>query len=227
MKIYQFVIAGLFVAGCAKPVKSDLVNAPPPALQSGWVTRETRGALTLAAPGDWILSRSHVSSLGGVNLQDLQGSMANATQNSSSDAPSTTAAAEPPDAVDSGDLDDQNSNSEVLVLYDKNVKPIPGEVMTRMFVKKTAASGSLDDMAKHFAKDMNGNAIKVNLPIGPAETWKGDTTTRGGDVISDVGYLLINGEEAYEFVFETSNHEANLDEVADPIMQTVRLKPGK
>jgi hypothetical protein len=224
---YYFLVAVLTVAGCAKPVKSDLISAPVPALQSGWTQRDTRGALTLAAPSDWILSRNHVSTLG-LSVQDLQGSLATANQNATSDSQSPAAApAAPPDTVDDSDLENQNSKSEVLVLYSKNVKPIPGEEMTRMYVKKVSVSGTADAMAKHFAGDMNGTATKISLPIGSAQTWKGDTTTRGGDVISDIGYLIVNGDEAYEFVFETSNHEGNIDQVADSIMQTVRLKPAK
>ena len=218
------------LCGCAKPIKSDLVAAPPPKLEAGWISHDTRGALTVAAPDNWILSRSALSQ-SGLNLQEMPATMAGTSQNSTSEseaapaAPATSAA--PPDAVDPGDVDAQNSKGVVLELYDKNVKPIPGEVTTRLYVEKDGASGSLEESAKKFAKDFKATPSKVNLPVGPAETFKSEDTSKGGDVVTDVCYVIDNGSESYKFVFETSNHAGNIEHDAPLIMDTVRLKGNR
>lgn len=217
----KFVILRLLTAiGCSKPVPSSLVQASAPTLAPGWVHHETSGSLSLAAPDHWILSKSHVGQVG-INTQNLERSLNSAVQSSASEeqiAPPTQAKVT--DAVDSEDLENQRGNGEVLLLYDSSIKPIPGEVMTRLVVRKEPASGTLEEIIN----TLRDNLRPVKLPIGPAAMSTNDDTTRGGDVITDVRYIVVDGSDLYTFLFETSNHEGNVNQEADPIMQTVRLK---
>ncbi|HEY3783335.1 MAG TPA: hypothetical protein VGL56_19820 [Fimbriimonadaceae bacterium] len=219
----QFVALSLAAAlciGCSKkPVVSLLHSAPAPKLDPGWVTHDSAG-FSIAAPSDWTLSLTKLT-IGSIGLQNLD--LSN-TPSTSDSAPPTSR--ELPEQVDPSDADRQKKEGILLELYNKNVKPIPGEKMTRFYVTSKQSSASLDELAKAVKSEFLAQTITpTDLPIGKVDMITANNQTRGGDTITDIVYVVPNGETVYEVVFETTNHEGPIEQAAPEIMNTLRMKP--
>lgn len=195
-------------AGCKHGPKTVLHSAPLE-LKEGWKNHDTKAGFSIAGPYNWTLNPP--SSIPPISL--------------GSD-PNQPEPPEAPDVLSPQEQSRQEANGILLKLYDKNVRPTPGEAPTCMWVKKIDSSGSLADTADDVKHGLGSDVevTNVNLPIGPATELKKVTKTPGGDELTDIVFVLVNGDDAFKFVFEATNNDEPITTVAQPMMETVRFK---
>lgn len=118
-----------------------------------------------------------------------------------------------------------------LTLYNQGVRPVVGEPMSRYFVKKKAEMGnlSLDRAAKLTRDELIGEdaGTKVTLPIGDAMRFNVREETRDGGVLSQVVYVLVNGNERWTVRFVTREDPSMFKDIHEPVLQTLRIRPAK
>src|SRR5947209_4279950 len=103
--------------GCKSGPMTTLHSAPEPKVDAGWKTHSVPGEFSLAASDQWTVNLRAVVMSG---LPSLSG---------------TDPVSNVPEEVDPSDAERQKQAGELLVLYFKGAKPIPGEALTRLFVK--------------------------------------------------------------------------------------------
>lgn len=116
-----------------------------------------------------------------------------------------------------------------LRLYDNSVRALPAETPTQLTVKVTQEGGlNFETEAKNLFNKLNVDKktqSKVELPVGAAQEFVTETTNRIGDVVHQILYLLVDGENRYVFTFISTNDASTIRQVARPIMETFRPKP--
>ena len=194
--------------GCKHATAAKLQNAPL-TLQPGWRNHDsTKAPFSMAGPPNWRLtppSLMPTASIGG----EATG----------------VEPKEPPDVITPEEQSAQDAHEVLLKLYDNNVRALPGETPTVVYVKKIDSAGSLEDTAQDVKKGLGSDVevTPVSLPIGPSVKLKKLTKTPGGDDLLDIVYVLVNGDDAYKFVFESTNNP-DIATSAQPMMETVRFK---
>lgn len=102
------------------------------------------------------------------------------------------------------------------------------ESMTQISVKKLRNVGaiSLDDAANAAKEGMPGGVrvVKVTLPIGEARIAKSSFQNRIGDEQTEIIYVLLDGGDEYLVRFAATNGKEQIEPIADPVMQTLRIK---
>jgi len=202
-------LAALAIAGCKHGSAPKYTNAPLK-LPDAWKNHDsTKANFSMAGPPNWKLMPASAMpqiSLGG----DATG----------------VEPPEPPDVISPAEQERQDKNGVLLKLYDNNVRALPGEAPTAVFVKKIDSSGTLEDTAQDVKHDLGSDTemTPVSLPIGNAVKLKKTTKTVGGDEVTDIVYVLVNGDDAYKFVFEATNNFDSITRDSQPMMETVRFK---
>lgn len=202
-------VVGVAVLGCKGGPKTTLHAAAPPKLADGWKTHETNAGFSMAGPYNWTLNPP--SALPPISL--------------GSD-PGAPAPAEPPDVLSPEEEQRREGQGILLELFDKDVRLTPGETPTRLIVKKQDSSGTLAETSEDVKKSLGSDVVvtNVNLPIGPATKFEKKFKTIGGDELTNIVYLLVNGDSAYRFTFEATNNPEPIQSAAQPMMETVRFK---
>ena len=110
-----------------------------------------------------------------------------------------------------------------------NGKGTIGENMTQIYVKKIPNSGKndLDSAMKDAEGGMSGSATVTNitLPIGEARKAEADYQNRIGDEQTEIKYVLLDNGDEYIVDFQATNGKEQIEPIADPVMQTLRIKP--
>src|SRR5205823_6063481 len=211
MRSIALAFTALFICaqiGCKHTTAAKLQNAPL-TLQPGWKNHESKAGFSMAGPPNWKLmppSAMPAITLGG----DATG----------------VEPVEPPDVISPQEQAVQDSHNVLFKLYDNNVRALPGEAPTAVLVKKVDPSGTLEDTAQDVKHGLGSDVelTPVSLPIGPAVQLKKLFKTAGGDEVTNLVYVLVNGEDAYKFVFEATNNAEPITSMAKPMMETVRFK---
>jgi len=118
-----------------------------------------------------------------------------------------------------------------LVWAWQNGRAPAGEERTQMSVKKIPAPGSdLDQIGKEARVGMGGSATnatteKINLPIGPAMKVTTDFQNRIGDQVTEIRYLLLDGNDEYIVRFYAENGKEQIQPISDSVMETLRITP--
>jgi len=110
-----------------------------------------------------------------------------------------------------------------------NGKGTIGERTTQISVKKIPDSGesNLDSAVNAAKAGMPGpvTVTNITLPIGEARKAEADAQDRIGDEQTEIKYVLLDGGDEYIVDFEATNAKEQIDLIADPVMQTFRVKP--
>jgi hypothetical protein len=126
-------------------------------------------------------------------------------------------------------LADLKAKGIVIQVIDGS-RPIPGEERTRYYVKVVDHGGncSLDDAVNDEKEAISGAVVQnIQLPIGKAAKFTSDTKTIGGDEVTRVSYVVVDGHNAYSLRFISTNNPGIIQRVADQVAQTWRIQPTK
>jgi len=108
-------------------------------------------------------------------------------------------------------------------------KPIPGEARTQYRVKREKKGPmSLEDAtaAEKGQQIGAGAPTYVELPIGKAGYLHVTDNLKDGGVVTKIIYIVCNGEDVYTISFITENAASTIESIADPVIQTLRIKPA-
>ncbi len=205
-----FLLCSLALMGCAKKEVTKLKAAPDPVVQQGWVVHRVDSAgFTLAAPDNWEFPKEGVG-LDAQTLQNLGNPAVGAGM--SSGQTSSTAGAD-------------------LFLADRNVRPIPGEPLTSITVKRTVKSGGAnltqeaDDFASQYVRVKAKETL--DMPIGQIVEIEAVQGTKGGDTYRHIDYVMVNGEDVYTVRFVSAMSLDAIKAIARPVIETFRVhKPA-
>ncbi|MES1228238.1 MAG: hypothetical protein ABUL72_06165, partial [Armatimonadota bacterium] len=86
---------------------------------------------------------------------------------------------------------------------------------------------SLDAAVEAAKEGMPGGVEvqKVTLPIGEARLAKSSYQNRIGDEQTEIKYVLLDNGDEYIVRFKATNNKDAIEPIADPVMQTLRIKP--
>lgn len=224
MRALLMIALALSLLACGKGEPAPrLRQADPPVLSGGWTSWD-RPAFTIAAPDNWSpyrrrRMRQEPPSELGAGGDALPPELNNALE-------SFDAAAQ---EEDEADIQKLASEGIPLRLYDNSVRALPAETPTQLTVKVTKEGGlKFETEAMNLFNKLNVDKkaqAKVALPIGTAQEYVTETTNRIGDVVHQILYLVIDGENRYVFTFISTNNQSAITNVARPIMETLRIKP--
>lgn len=108
-------------------------------------------------------------------------------------------------------------------------RPIPGEERTRYNVKREKKGPmKLEDAAEEAKGDLigEGKPTPVDLPIGKAIRYDATEERKDGGVVTKIVYIVCNGEDVYTISFVTESNASVIQQIAEPVIQTLRIKPA-
>jgi len=229
MTRFAFALAlplAVMLIGCSKVENPALKSLPNASIPQGWKYFIGEGGFTLAAPANWTTDpNAYMLSTMGLddepsvppeNLGPGMKALAEQTEKNLNE--------------EKARLDEKHKEQGIgLMLYDKGTRPIPGEERTRIYVRVRDAKGALTEEANDVKKGMSDgkNAVEektVTLPIGTAVALRGNVTTVGGDVVTDIIYVLVSKDKTYLINFTSTNSSERISSVSNPIMQTFRIQ---
>jgi hypothetical protein len=118
----------------------------------------------------------------------------------------------------------------IISVVDRQTRPIPGEQRTRYVVKRREmdAGVTLEQAADAVKTDLAGKEApkKVTLPIGPAIRYDAAANQRDGSTVTKIMYVVVDGANAYTVTFTTQGAPTAISSIAEPVMQTLRIKPS-
>ena len=219
-----FLLLGL--AGCKHAVAPALKDVPPPTLgNSGWTTAfDKESGVSLALPPGWRVG--------------VPKTFDPASMMGSAGAGDVAAAAGPAQEMGTelAKMDADQERKQLAKLREKeNIvlhcvdgsKPTPAEEPTRIYVKKLKDAGyaTLDDAALAEKQDAHRSmeVTTVDLPVGKAARLKAQGQNRIGDVECHVGYVFLDGPDAYVLRFASTNNPEAILSVEKNVAQSFRL----
>lgn len=223
----------LALAACAKPAV-HVIDAPAATLPSGWtVAKDDTGAISVGVASGW--HEGVDTTLGGSGIDMAQG-IAGSQSNQSLDPSNPAGQLANPMAAD--DAEEQakakaelKAKGVVIQIIDGS-KPIPGEARTRYYVKVDNHDGnvSLDkavDEEMDFLQGLGAsNPVKLALPIGPAYMINADRKTMGGDQLTRISYVVVDGKKSYHLRFVATNNPTSIQQIAADVAKSLRIKPS-
>ena len=251
VKLFPVVLLSLLVLACNKSA-AHLHEAPPPILEPSWSTLQSGDStVSIGVPQSFHNALDRPPALLPAMSTD-QPPQAPPPQEEGGDP--SKAGASPSDANSQdadqatkriiGDMNNLSSQMEeaqrdaivkrmqkdgILIWAWLNGNQTIGEGITQIAVKKfpNVGSISLDDAMNSAKQGMLGGATveKVTLPIGDAELAKADYQNRIGDEQTEIIYVLLDGGDEYQVRFYATNGKDQIEPIADPVMQTLRIKP--
>jgi|GEM_PF-1523896 len=224
----------IFLAGCAGPAV-HVTNAPAAKMQGGWnLATDDTGTVSVGVAPGWHEGVDTALSGSGIDLaQGIAGSQSG--QSLDPDSPGGQLA----NQMSAQDQQDQAAAKEalkekgVVIQIIDSSKPIPGEARTRYYVKvdKHDANVSLNKAVDEEMDFMHGfgpnDPVKVDLPIGPAYRVDADRKTIGGDQLTHISYVAVDGKNSYHLRFVATNNPSSIQNIAKDVAETWRIKPSK
>lgn len=105
-------------------------------------------------------------------------------------------------------------------------RKIPGQPRTGLLLKKIAGGGNLESATKTMGQTLMAYDTKepVELPIGPSTEFSLTRTTRGGDRIGMLIYVVSKGKDAYNIIFVSSLDQEGIKRIGKEAIQSLRIK---
>ena len=218
--------------GC-KPGPTEHVKLVPLTLPTGWVVIEDKGqGISVAIPPSWKAGTGTAS--------DLSSMMNNGVD------PSTAGQVDPNSALGqiqgsmegSAKLDEAKEAARlaakgIYLSATDGSRGTIGETRTSLDLKKVAHDGSysMEDAVADEKDSLRGlgagDPKPIKLPIGNAVKFNAEATTRGGDKVNHIHYVVVDGKNVYVLRFRSTNNPQAIQSVADDVVNTLRIVPGK
>ncbi|MEQ1936464.1 MAG: hypothetical protein ABL962_21635, partial [Fimbriimonadaceae bacterium] len=114
-----------------------------------------------------------------------------------------------------------------LVLYNKNIRPLPGEELCRIEIKKEDVGAITAKGALEKGKESLGSDVivkELQLAVGPCAQLRQDDKSVGGDEITRIMFCLADGKHYWTIYMQSYNNPSELENVADGLIKTFRVK---
>jgi hypothetical protein len=222
LTIGALVLIGLSVAGCKGP-SSHVKDMAPALLAPGWAKVDSLDqAVSIASAPQWGKGMSDQT-----NTQDFVAQMGGEIP-----ASALAQVQKKNDEQYATDIAEQEKKTGMIIsVVDMGSRQTFGEQRTRytVFRKEKGAGVTLDQAAKDAKDDImgEGEPQKVNVSIGPAIRYDSSVVQRDGGTVTRIMYVLVDGPNMYEVMFTTESAATTISTIAEPVMQTLRIKPSK
>lgn len=227
MRKWCILIAALLIlAGCGGP-PSHVTDPGEPSLPQGYTAAaDAESGCSLAYPSGWQPGQFPTMSLGALD---------SANPDSAGGDPSAADAMAKLDEslkksaqASSGREKEALRKEGIVLIFNDGSRPIPGEENTRLYLQVKEDVHGLEDAAGEFSKSMVlATKTPVQTPIGKSIRLNSDYTNKGGDRIHEIGYVWAEGDKAYALRLICTGEKQPIASVAEPVMQTVRIRPPK
>jgi len=227
---------GIGLVGCHRGPELHVTAAAPAALDGGWTTASSSdNAVSVGIPPGW---KAGVDTPGS-GLADMASKLGGSSADGQPPAdPAFNAQMQ--DMARQMDEKDKEAEAKALAGLAKKVivinaingsKPTPGEDRTHFYVKVSHGSGSIskdqaiDTEKNHYAYPPKPTEVK--LPIGMALKFSADDALRDGMTLHQISYVVIDGSDYYALRFVTEEDVSAIQQIADQVANTLRIKPSK
>jgi hypothetical protein len=209
-------------------------DAAAPTLPSGWtMAKDDTGTVSVGVANGWHEGVDTALGSSGIDLaQGIAGSESNQSLDPSNPAGQLANSMAADDAQEQAKAKAELKAKGVVIQIIDSSKPIPGEARTRYYVKVDDHDGnvSLDKAVDEEMEFLQGlgasNPVKVKLPIGPAYMINADRKTIGGDELTRISYVTVDGKKSYHLRFVATNNPTSIQQIAADVAKTLRIKPS-
>src|SRR5579862_135883 len=211
-------ILAIALAGCKSgpltTAKQVSVDVP-----TGWtkIDHPAQG-ISMATPGEWLEYGTKPKEAPGAAADDPSAKIAAMMGQIGQDDPETVKET----------IKKREDKGIFVYCLNQAVRPISGEERTHFRVEMHEVGGNaqMSDVDDWMKSDLNGKGSMstVDLPIGKAAKGVGKNTRADGGEITTVDYGLVSGNKEYFISFITEEASNQLEQSADQIMQTFRVK---
>lgn len=223
-KLCLLALPLVLLAGCGPKDLSYTTDAARGEVPTGWDSYDKpEHGLFVAVPNTYRQNRPGMLSAGNFGA-DPESAEGKAIENAMGSGEGAKNEPNPEDAAK------QKEKGWVLQVFDHGSRPTVGETMTQLQVRKESGANLNLAAVEARAKDQvrqDGTVKQIDLPIGKVIEARMQYQNRGGDTVLELEYMVPNGGDLWVFHFASTNQPTAFDQIAMPIMQTVRLKPNK
>jgi hypothetical protein len=223
MKQLWLALPLLLVVGCGPKDLTFTKDSPKAEVPTGWDSYDKpEHGLFVAVPNTYRQNRPGMLSAANFGA-DSESAEGKALENAMGGGENAKNEPSPEDA------ENQKAKGWVLQVFDHGSRPTVGETMTQLQVRKESGANLNLAAVEARAKDQvreDGTVKQVDLPIGKAIEARAQFQNRGGDTVLELEYFVPNGGDLWIFHFASTNQPTAFDQIAMPIMQTVRIKPN-
>lgn len=200
-------------------------------MPAGWTAAESKAdGVSVGIPQGWISGPDKMFDMSGM-MSDQGMDPNSAPQIDPNSAIGQMASDLEKDSKAMAEKDMLKLREKGILLYIRDTsRLIPGEERTHYSLKKVESGalnlkGAVAEEKKHLTDE--GEGTEVKLPIGPAVRFETNNTSRGGDKIHEIVYVLQDGKTSYVLRFVATNNPSVLGSIADEVAKTLRITPGK
>jgi hypothetical protein len=228
------VLLAIALAGCSKPAV-HVLKASAPNLPSGWTKAvDDTGTVSVGVANGWHEGVDTPLAGSGLDLaQGIAGSASTPTTDTENPAGQLANQMAADDAKDQQEGKEALKAKGVVIQIIDASKPIPGEARTRYYVKvdkhdgNILLDGALDEEKEFLRGTGAGDPVKVDLPIGPAYRFDADRKTIGGDELTRISYVVVDGKNSYHLRFVSTNNPTSIQSIAKDVADSWRIKPSQ
>lgn len=127
------------------------------------------------------------------------------------------------------EMEDLMKKRGFVILAWNGVRPTMGEERPEISVQLVADAPDLglDSAAKRLTEKAPGQVDiqKMTLPIGEAVSVKTRFKTIGGDEVSEIRYIVMDGTDEYVLRLVATNGAEMIEPYAEKVAQSLRIKP--
>lgn len=206
------LVAVVMVVGCKG--ESTVLAQKPKETPAGWTEYDRpEYGFSIAAPDNWTLRNPTM--MGEMPKLDFDAI-------TKGEAPTIE---EPKNEAIPEDLAKQKEKGIGLVLYSKNVRPLPGEELCRIVIKKEDVGAITAKQALAKGKEAiasDATAKEIQLAIGPCAEIRHNDKSIGGDEITRIMYCLADGKYYWTIYLQAYNNGYEVENVAEALIKTFR-----
>ena len=214
------------LVGCGGP-PAHVTDPGPTAIPQGFTAAsDAESGVSLAYPSGWRPGQYPVMTLG--SMDSGSGETAIPDPNAGDPAAKLDTALQK--ANKQMDTQEQKALKQqgIVLMFNDGSKPIPSEENTRFYLQTKDDVRGLADAADVFAQTMVfAKKTPIDTAIGKCIRLNSDYTNKIGDKLHEIGYVWADGSKGYALRFICTGEKQPIASVAEPVMNTVRIKPQK
>lgn len=212
------------IAGCKKGPVAVVKDPGPAQLPAGWQLAESSDkTVSMAIAPGW-----RRGGAGSMNVMDMatSGMGVEGTAQDNGFSQQMEKEQQANDAEVAAELEKKG----IVISCIDGSRPIPGEARNQYMVKREKKGPmSLEDAAKDEKEHLvnEGEPKYIDLPIGKAAYFHAVEEMKDGGTVTKIAYVICNGEDVYTITFVTEAQASIIEQIAEPVIATLRIKPAK
>ena len=228
--LLPFPLIALVLVGCGTPSAPPLAAVAPAQLPGGYLLQNAeKYGISIGIPGGWKVASNDYQD----PRQMLSGMSVDMGAGGSSGSPADKMMKEMDDEAkkkEAAALAELEARGIIIHVMDVGMKGVLYETPTHFSVTISPnVSATLEGAAEAVREHVPGEEkpVPIKLPAGPAMVIHADKKMRdGGDVVTSK-YILQDGKTTIVVAFVTEADPSTIKSIEKPVMDTLRIVPGK